>query len=204
MVTISDLFQWGKNSKEQKKKAINKKTAQNLGHLSKSVHEKMLHERRERIRSFKAKMDSERSFTDKIADFMTESFGTVMFFSVNALFFGIWMLINTGLIASLPVYDPFPYGLLTMLVSLEAIFLSVIVLISQNRAARVAELREEIDLQVNVKAEQEITKLLIILDRVHDHLGLPPEDDEELVMMKQKTDLDEIEREIIQEMKENK
>jgi len=204
MVTISDLFKLGGKNKEQKKKAIHRQTAHHLGHLSKTVHEKMLHERRERIKSFKAKMDSERNFADKIADFMTDSFGTVWFFSVNALCFGIWMLINTGFIPGLPVFDPFPYGLLTMVVSLEAIFLSVIVLISQNRAARVAELREEIDLQVNVKAEQEITKLLIILDRIHDHLGLPPEDDEELVMMKQKTDLDEIEKEIVQEMNENK
>ena len=204
MVTISDLFKSGKKTREQKKKGIHKKTAHKLGHLSKTVHEKLLHERRERIKSFKAKMDAERTFPDKIADFMTASFGTVMFFSFNALCFGIWTLINTGYIPFIPVFDPFPYGLLTMIVSLEAIFLSVIVLISQNRAAHVAELREEIDLQINVKAEQEITKLLIILDRVHDHLGLPPEDDEELVIMKQKTDLDEIERELIQEMKENK
>lgn len=204
MVTISDLFKWGKNNKAKKKKAIRKETAHHLGHLSKAVHDKMLVERRERIKSFKAKMDSERSVSDKIADFMTESFGTVLFFTVNALFFAIWMLINTGYLTGMPVFDPFPYGLLTMVVSLEAIFLSVIVLISQNRAAHIAELREEIDLQINVKAEQEITKLLIILDRVHDHLGLPPEDDEELVMMKQKTDLNEIEKELVQEMKENK
>lgn len=204
MVTISDLFKMGKKNTDRKKKAIRKKTARRLGHLSKAVHEKLLHERRERIRSFKAKMDSERGITDRIADFMTVSFGTIIFFGVNAMFFAVWMMINTGLIPSMPAFDPFPYGLLTMIVSLEAIFLSVIVLISQNRAAHVAELREEIALQVNVKAEQEITKLLIILDSIHDHLGLPPEDDAELVMMKQRTDLDEIEKELVQEMKENK
>jgi uncharacterized membrane protein len=87
-----------------------------------------------------------------------------------------------------------------MIVSLEAIFLAIIVLISQNRAAHIADLREEVDLQLNVKAEQEITRMIIMLDEIHDHMGLNPEDDEELVMMKQKTDLNEIEKELAKEM----
>lgn len=148
-------------------------------------------------------MDEKRTFTDRLADFFTSSFGTVWFFGLNAFWFVIWMLINTGMLPGIVIFDPYPYGLLTMIVSLEAIFLSIIVLISQNRAAHIADLREEIDLQINVKAEQEITKLLIMLDRIHDHLGLPAEDDEELVMMKQTTDLDEIEKEIEEDMAKN-
>jgi uncharacterized membrane protein len=197
MASFTDLF--GKKNKKNTARKCNP----GLGRISRAVHERMLHERRERISSFKAKMDHKRTLTDRMADLFTSSFGTVWFFALNALWFGVWMLINTGLINGVPVFDPFPYGLLTMIVSLEAIFLSIIVLISQNRAAKIADLREEIDLQVNVKAEQEITKLLIILDRIHDHLGLPPEDDEELVIMKQKTDLDEIEREILEDIETN-
>jgi uncharacterized membrane protein len=196
MVQLSDLFRMSK-----KKKNGRKRNPRKLGHLSPEVHQKLLHERRKRISSFKTKMDQRRTVTDRLADIFTGSFGTVWFFVLNALWFGIWMLINTGTIPGIASFDPFPFGLLTMIVSLEAIFLSIIVLISQNRAARIADLREEIDLQVNVKAEQEITKLLIIMDRIHDHLGLPPEDDEELVMMKQATDLDEIEKEIEEDMK---
>jgi len=155
---------------------------------------------REKIQSFKAKMNLNRKPSDRIADFLTDSFGTVLFLGANAVWFGVWILINTGLIPGIPAFDPYPFGLLTMIVSLEAIFLAIIVLISQNRAAHIGDLREEIDLQINVRAEAEITKILIILDRIHDHLGLPPEDDAELILMKQKTDLSQIEKELTREM----
>ena len=164
------------------------------------LHKVMTKEHREKIRSLKAKIDARRTMSEKIADFLTEAFGTVFFLGFNAFVFLVWIVLNMGIIPSIPVFDPFPYGLLTMAVSLEAIFLAIIVLISQNRAAHVAELREEIDLQINVQAEEEITKILILLDRIHDHLGLPPEDDEELIRMKQKTDLDKIEQDLALEM----
>lgn len=163
-------------------------------------HQKLANVQREKINSFKAKMDLQRSLSDKIADALTDSFGTVMFLSLNTLWFGIWIVINTGLIPGIAIFDPFPFGLLTMIVSLEAIFLAIIVLISQNRSARIDNLREEIDLQINVRTEAEVTKMLIILDRIHDHLGLPPEDDEELIVMKQRTDLDAIEKTLTKEI----
>ena len=155
---------------------------------------------REKIQSFKSKMDLKRTASGKMADFMTEIFGSVWFLTLNAIWFGAWIIINTNLIPSIKPFDPFPYGFLTMVVSLEAIFLAIIVLISQNRAARIAELREEVELQLNVRAEEEITKLLIIVDEIHDHLGLNPEDDAELTMMKKKTDLNQIEEDLAEEM----
>lgn len=164
------------------------------------LHQKLASVQREKINSFKAKMDLQRKFRDKVADFLTDSFGTVLFLGINALWFGIWILINTGLIPGIVAFDPFPFGLLTMTVSLEAIFLAIIVLISQNRSAKIDDLREEIDLQINVRTEEEVTKILIILDRIHDHLGLPPKDDEELIVMKQKFDLDAIEKTLAKEM----
>lgn len=168
--------------------------------LNPQTHQKIVKHHREKIKSFKAKMDMDRSVTDRAADFLTKFFGSIWFLILNAVWFVGWMLINTGMIPGIPAFDPFPYGLLTMIVSLEAIFLAIIVLISQNRAAHIADLREEVDLQLNVKAEQEITRMIIMLDEIHDHLGLNPEDDEELVMMKQKTDLNEIEKELAKEM----
>ncbi|MBI5422385.1 DUF1003 domain-containing protein [Candidatus Peregrinibacteria bacterium] len=164
------------------------------------LHKDLAKVHRQSIKSFKAKMNLNRKLSDRIADFLTDSFGTVLFLSFNVLWFGLWILINTGSIPGIPVFDPFPFGLLTMIVSLEAIFLAIIVLISQNRAAQIGDLREEIDLQINVRAEAEITKILIILDRIHDHLGLPSEDDAELILMKQKTDLNQIEKELTREM----
>lgn len=175
----------------------------NVKKLNPKIHQELVKHHREKIKSFKAKMDLDRSITDRLADFLTEKFGSVWFLSLNAFWFGAWMIVNTGLIPGITPFDPFPYGLLTMIVSLEAIFLAIIVLISQNRAAHIADLREEIELQLNVRAEQEITKILIMLDEIHDHLGLDPNDDEELVMMKQKTDLNAIEKEIVAEIAEN-
>jgi uncharacterized membrane protein len=165
------------------------------------LHNKLIKERRERIKGFKAKMDRHRKLSEKIADFLTNSFGTVMFLGVNALWFAIWIILNTGIIPGMQAFDPFPFGLLTMIVSLEAIFLAIIVLISQNRAAQIADLREEIDLQINVRAEEEITKILIILDRIHDYIGLPSEDDVELKRMKKKTNIDKIEKQLEDEMR---
>ncbi len=134
---------------------------------------------------------------DRYADFLTKSFGTVWFLTMNAVFFLAWILINSGLIPHIPVFDPYPYGLLTTAVSLEAIFLSVIVLISQNRSSEIDQLREELDLHINIKAEHEITRVLTMLDEIHDHLGLPSEDDAELKTMKHKTNINRLRNELI-------
>lgn len=137
------------------------------------------------------------SRVDRYADFLSNSFGTVWFLLLNASFFLGWILINSDLISFIPAFDPYPYGLLTTIVSLEAIFLSIIVLISQNRASEIDELREELDLHINIKSENEITRILNMLDEIHDHLGLPPEDDAELKTMKHKTNINRIRSELI-------
>ncbi len=140
-------------------------------------------------RDLDKKISEPQKWTIKFADFLTESFGTVLFLNANALFFFIWIVINLGLFKSFEIFDPFPFGLLTMIVSLEAIFLSIIVLISQNRATKIADERQEIDFLINVRAEEEITRMINMLDEVHDHLGLKKEDDLELTNMKRKTDI---------------
>lgn len=177
-----------------------KKTPKPILNVSQPLHSHILRTRRDKIRSIKSKMDQSRKWSDKLADCLTGSFGTMWFLNFNAIWFAVWMLINTGVITGFTAFDPYPFGLLTMIVSLEAIFLSIIVLMSQNRAARIADLREEIDLHINVRAEEEITKILVILDQIHDHLGLPIEDDKELILMKQKTNIEAIEDELLREM----
>ena len=154
--------------------------------------------------SFRAKRAVCKGWADRVADWLTESFGTVKFFAFHLLFFIAWIVLNLGVIPGIPVFDTFPYGLLTMVVSLEAIFLSIIVLMSQNRASDTEDLREELDLQINVRAEEEITRILNMLDAIHDHLGLPAEDDEELKTMKQKTDVNAIEEEIEKEIQRSR
>ncbi|OGH92775.1 MAG: hypothetical protein A2563_03850 [Candidatus Magasanikbacteria bacterium RIFOXYD1_FULL_40_23] len=148
---------------------------------------------------FRTKLEKNKSPVDRCADFLRNSFGTVWFLVINAIVFAVWIIINSGFIPNLPVFDPYPYGLLTTAVSLEAIFLSVIVLISQNRASQIDDLREEIDLQINIKAEHEVTRIINMLDEIHDHLGLPIEDDKELKRMKEKTNINTIQNEVMRE-----
>src|SRR5476651_885732 len=88
------------------------------------------------------------------------------FVYIYSFWFGIWVLINLGLLGAGLKFDRFPFGLLTLIVSLEAIFLSTFVMISQNRQANAAEVRSELDYQTDVKAEKEIDIIMKTLQRV--------------------------------------
>jgi len=110
----------------------------------------------------------QRSLQDRVAVFMTDFSGSIVFVYFHAIWFGLWMLLNLGFvhIPHVTQFDPYPFGLLTLVVSLEAIFLSTFVLIAQNNLAAVSERRAELDLQVNLLAEQKTAKILELLDTV--------------------------------------
>ncbi len=156
---------------------------------------------RDTIRSFRAKADAKRTWADKLADGLTAEFGTVWFLILNAVFFIVWISWNTGLIPGARTFDPFPFGFLTMVVSLEAIFLAIIVLISQNREARVADLREEVELYINTYAETEVTKLMQLQILALEKLGVDVSDDSELQNMLKNLESDEIEQELESQLK---
>ena len=128
------------------------------------------------------------TLSDRIADRITAFSGSMLFFYVNALWFAIWIPLNLGWFGIEP-FDPFPFGLLTMVVSLEAIFLATFVLISQNRQAVLADKRAKVDLQVDMLAEQEVTKLMNLVLQIHHHLGLSRPDDPEIDAMRRRTDI---------------
>ena len=107
---------------------------------------------------------------DRLADRLTAGIGTMRFSYLNAIWFGVWIVINLQLIPGLAPFDPFPFGLLTMIVSLEAIFLSLFVMISQNRSNAKDRVRSELDYRVNVKAELEIGQLHDKIDEVREEL----------------------------------
>lgn len=159
--------------------------------------------RRASIRSFKAKTDAKRSTTDKIADFLTASFGTVFFLVFNLVFFAVWILWNTGMIPGLAIIDPFPFGLLTMVVSLEAIFLATVVLISQNREARINELREEVELYINTYAESEITKLMYLQTLLLKKNGIDISKDADVQQMLTSLESEEIEKELKKQLEQS-
>jgi CRP/FNR family transcriptional regulator, cyclic AMP receptor protein len=103
---------------------------------------------------------------EKIADAISWFSGSMPFLGLNALWFGVWIAINT-LPLGLPKFDPYPFGLLTMILSIEAIFLSCFVLISQNRQAQKDRVRSDIEYDVNIKAELEVAHLHEKTDRMY-------------------------------------
>jgi uncharacterized membrane protein len=156
--------------------------------------------RRKLIKTFKAKANAKRTPAEKFADWLTARFGSVLFLSLNALWFAVWIGINTGLVPGVEPFDPFPFGLLTMVVSLEAIFLAIIVLISQNREARVAELREEIELQIDTITETEMTKLINLVVKLMEKQGINVDDDPQLKQMLRPIDNEALERNLEEEL----
>jgi uncharacterized membrane protein len=90
---------------------------------------------------------------DRVADRITSFAGSLNFVYLHSVWFGIWVLLNVGLLGASVEFDKFPFGLLTMIVSLEAIFLSTFVMVSQNRQAARADLRAELDFETNLRSE---------------------------------------------------
>jgi uncharacterized membrane protein len=103
---------------------------------------------------------------------------------------------NLNLIPGLRVFDAYPFGLLTMIVSLEAIFLSTFVLISQNREQRLSAVRDELQTQIALYQEQELTQVLRIVHRMEKHLGLMEQDERLVRAMEHFVDADDLLREI--------
>jgi len=127
-----------------------------------------------------------RSLQDRIADGMTTFSGQMVFVYVHLVWFCLWILLNTGGVGVAP-FDPFPYGLLTMIVSLEAIFLSTFVLISQNRQSEESEHRADLHLHIGLLTEHELTRVLQMLDDIQDKLGIENDDDRELIDLEMET-----------------
>ena len=116
--------------------------------------------------------DRRKTAQDRLADVLTRFSGNMWFVYVHVAWFGWWIAENNGWIGS-RVFDPYPFGLLTLIVSLEAIFLATFVLISQNRAAALADMRSDLDLQIDLLAEYEITQLLRLVTAIGKKLDVP-------------------------------
>jgi uncharacterized membrane protein len=122
---------------------------------------------------------NKRSTEERVADVITGFSGRMYFVYFHLAWFTIWIVLNLGLFGFEP-FDPFPFGLLTMIVSLEAIFLSTFVLISQNRLSAEADRRADLDLQMDLLSEHELTRVLQMLDAIQDKLGIENDSDPEL------------------------
>jgi uncharacterized membrane protein len=116
-------------------------------------------------RNANEEMETKVTVLERITDAIAAFSGSLAFLALHALWFLVWIGLNT--IPGLPAFDPFPFGLLTMCVSLEAIFLSVIVLLSQNRQSAKDRIRADVDYDVNLKAELEVSHLHEKVDHLH-------------------------------------
>jgi len=116
---------------------------------------------------------------DRIADTVTRFSGSMLFVYLHLALVGGWVAINTGLVPGLSAFDP-TFVILATIASVEAIFLSTFVLISQNRAAAEANRRDELDLQTNLLSEHEITRLLTLVIAIAERLGVEEAQDPSL------------------------
>jgi uncharacterized membrane protein len=147
------------------------------------------------VGAIKARHAAGRSGMQVLADLLIRAASSPGFLAAHVAWFATWILWNTGVFGATR-FDPFPFGLLTMVVSLEAIFLSIFVLMAQRRESAIAELREEIALQVILRTEEEVTKTLQLVAGLYTRLGQRLAQDPELASMLGPLDAEAIEREL--------
>jgi uncharacterized membrane protein len=137
----------------------------------------------------------QRTPEQRLADAITSLSGRMTFVYIHIVWFSVWILLNSGLLGMKP-FDPFPYGLLTMIVSLEAIFLATFVLISQNRMGELSEQRADLDLHIDLLTEYELTRVLQMLDAIQEKLGISNNEDRELADLEMETNPEQVLAEI--------
>jgi uncharacterized membrane protein len=124
------------------------------------------------IKSWDRALLLERSKVERLSDGITLAAAGGPSIVLHAIWFAAWIAINIGLVPGLDPFDPFPFQFLTMIVSLEAIFLALFVLASQNRLAKQSDLRANLDLQIDLLAEREMTAVLQLLNDIAKHLDV--------------------------------
>jgi len=145
-----------------------------------------------------------RTLGERIGDVVARQAGQMGFILTHAAWFGGWIAANVGIVPGVRAFDPYPFSFLTFVVSLEAIFLSLFILMSQNRATRQADARAHLDLQINLLAEQESTKTLELLQRLCVHHGLAEERDPEVHRLQTETQPEELLRDLKESLPENR
>lgn len=148
----------------------------------------------------KSSLEFTQTRTDRFAVFTTNVLGSMAFLLGSLAFFAAWIIYN--LVSANP-FDRFPFPVLEMVVSLFAIILSVTVLINQNRQGHMDKVRQQVEFEVNVRAENEITMMLNMLHEIHQKMGLKTESDEVLEEMKEVIDVKLIHQTIDEEQAGN-
>jgi uncharacterized membrane protein len=134
------------------------------------------------------------SKTDRVTVLIMTAFGSIPFLICCLLFFIFWILWNINILPGCKPFDSYPFPLLEIIVSLFAIILSVTVIINQNRQAAVDKISHQVEFEVNIRAEEEITKILNMVNEIQQRLGVETSGDKELDEMKEPTDIGQIHR----------
>ncbi len=116
-----------------------------------------------------------RTATERISDAIVKFIGSLAFLLLQVLLVLTWSAINLNMIPGVKPFDPFPFGVLALVVSSESVLLTIFVLVSQNRMMRQAERRSHLDLQVGMLAEQELTAMLQMQHKICQRLGIDVE-----------------------------
>ncbi|MDB5133557.1 MAG: hypothetical protein JWP37_160 [Mucilaginibacter sp.] len=140
----------------------------------------------------KSALEFDKSITDHFGIGITEALGSMWFLVGYVIVFTVWICWNLHFIPAVKPFDPFPFPILEMVVSIFAIVLSVSVLINQNRQGRIEKIRRQVEFEVNVRAENEITKVLTMLHEIQQKMGLANDVDKELDDMKEPIDIKQL------------
>lgn len=142
------------------------------------------------VRKLEEAAKQERTTSERIARLVANFCGSMKFVWVHVIWFSAWIVFNV--VPGVTHVDPFPFTFLTLIVSLEAIFLSTFILISQNHDTRISERRNHLDLQINLLSEQENTKMIMMLQAIARKVGAEIEQDQEMVLLAQETELEKV------------
>jgi uncharacterized membrane protein len=147
-----------------------------------------------RIADLEESVRAKGTLSDQIAAGISRFCGSMIFVWVHAVIFAAWILLNTVLLPK--PFDPYPFTFLTLVVSLEAIFLSTFIMIAENRQERISERRGQLDLQINMLAEQEGTKTLQILNAIASKLDVDVSGDPTIGVLEEATQPEQLARQI--------
>jgi uncharacterized membrane protein len=132
----------------------------------------------------------ERSVAENVSDRLTQFIGSMTFVVLHIILFIVWGAINLNFIPGIAAFDPFPFGILTLIVSSEGVFITIFILIGQNRLSRQSDRRAHLDLQISLLAEQEMTMMLRMQRRLCEHFGVDTETvEEEAQQLMKETDI---------------
>jgi uncharacterized membrane protein len=135
------------------------------------------------LRRRREEEEASAGFEERLAGLITRFTGSLRFVYVHALIYGFWIVANLGVVPGVRPWDP-TFVILAMVASVEAIFLSTFILITQNRMAAAADRRAELDVQISLLAEAEITKLVELVSDIAERMHVPAAEQEEIEEMK--------------------